>query len=259
MPFASSFVRRVPLLRRTARWVYERIHARHGVRLPINGRWHNVSAKVARGIPSRIDAPALRFWLESTRGRDAALDAGANIGVWSILAAAEMAPGGRLLSVEPAPAAFDVLRDCARVLQAPGRIIPVCAALGDRGGTARLRVDSPLAPTNRITDEGVQGDSIDVPIVTIDALLAEHALRPSAIKVDVEGAELRVLRGAMSTLRDVRPLIALELHWVPTVDPRVLLELAREARYALHDQENCPVTSAEALLRHNFVIMRPEP
>jgi len=51
-----------------------------------------------------------------------------------------------------------------------------------------------------------------VPFVTIDDLCAELRIVPSLIKIDVEGAEAQVLRGAQRTLRDARPVLCLELH-----------------------------------------------
>lgn len=256
---ASKLARDVPIVRRTARWVYERLHARHGVAVSINGRSHRVSAMIARGIPSRIDSPALPVWLDFVRGRDAAVDAGANIGLWSVLAAAEMSPGGRLLAVEPGPGAFHVLTDCARVSEASARILPVHAALGDRGGVGFLKIDSPLAATNRLTDGDDEAGTVEVPLITLDELLFERQLTPAAIKIDVEGAELHVLRGARVTLREVRPLVVLELHWGGSmgVSPDALLDLASESRYALYDEANGPIASREALARRNFVIMRP--
>jgi len=58
---------------------------------------------------------------------------------------------------------------------------------------------------------------IAVPTVTLDGFCAEHQLRPALIKIDVEGAELMVLNGAVRLLSEVRPRLILAVHpwWLP--------------------------------------------
>ena len=247
------------LVRRAARALYTRIYRRRGVLIDINSKRYRVSSSVARGIPRSIDAPALRHWLALVRGCDAAVDAGANIGVWSVLAAAEMPQGARIVAIEPAPAAFEILADCARVADGHARIIPVHAALGDHGGVARLTLDGPIAATNRLSPESGGNPGTEVPLRTLDSVLAELTLDAAVIKIDVEGAELSVLRGASRTLTSVRPTVVLELHWFTElgVTPEAILELSREYRYALYGDDGRVVHEPEALLRENFVVMRP--
>lgn len=246
------------MIRGVARTLYTRLHRRRGVSIEINSRRYRVSSSIARGIPRRIDAPALRHWLDLVRGRATAIDAGANVGIWSVLAAAEMPASARILAVEPAPGSYEVLADCARVSEGPARIVPVHAALGDHVGTAHLEIDGLYAPTNRLT-QSASHHSVEVPLSTIDALVQEYALTPAAIKIDVEGAELLVLRGARHTMREVGPAFALELHWGSDMVPRpnVILELARDCNYAVYDDAGRAVTTPDVLLRQNFVIMRP--
>ena len=51
-----------------------------------------------------------------------------------------------------------------------------------------------------------------VPTVTIDAVAERLRLQPDVLKIDVEGAELSVLKGALDTLRKSRPIILIEIH-----------------------------------------------
>lgn len=256
---ALKLIRRFEPIRHFARTVYERLYGRRGVSIPINGRRYRVSARVARGIPSVIDAPGLQHWLNFVRSCDCALDAGANIGVWSVLAAAEMKAGSRVLAIEPAPATFTILEDCARVCEGPGQIVPVFGALGDRVGTARLQVDTPTATTNRLASYDAVIGSIDVPLLTLDALCAARRIRPGAIKIDVEGAELLVLEGARRILREARPFIVMELHWEGDLHPtpEALLRICRETAYELHDAAGYSASTADTLKRRSVVIMRP--
>jgi hypothetical protein len=53
---------------------------------------------------------------------------------------------------------------------------------------------------------------VEIPLRTVDLLCAELDFRPDAMKIDVEGYELAVLRGARGTLTASRPLVFLEIH-----------------------------------------------
>ena len=246
-------------LRRIASSVYVRAFRRRGVVVRINAKRYRVSSTIARGLPREIDAPALGHWLDAVRGQQVVVDAGANVGIWSILAAREMPAGATILAIEPSPATFQILADCARVADGPASIIPFQGALGDHRGTARLMLDAPSAATNRLGASSDEGDSVEVPLVSLDEILATHGLTPSVMKVDVEGAEVLLLRGASSTMRRVRPTVVLELHWGRELGstPQAILQLAREYRYELADEKGNPVETADALLAQNFVVMRP--
>ena len=71
---------------------------------------------------------------------------------------------------------------------------------------AKLR-SSPFQPT-------VQSRSrVRVPVRRLDSMIAEDALpTPSLVKIDVEGAEVMVLKGALGLLRDSRPKLFIEVH-----------------------------------------------
>jgi len=55
-------------------------------------------------------------------------------------------------------------------------------------------------------------DELTIPSVTLDGFCSRQGLRPDLMKIDVEGAELHVLRGARNVLADSRPLIYCEIH-----------------------------------------------
>ncbi|MCS7269403.1 MAG: FkbM family methyltransferase, partial [Geminicoccaceae bacterium] len=74
-------------------------------------------------------------------------------------------------------------------------------------------------------------DELLVPTVTLDQLL-EASFAPELVKIDVEGEELLVLRGAERLLREVRPRLLIE---VAETNAEPVTELLRAAGYRLFD------------------------
>ncbi len=135
------------------------------------------------------------------------VEAGAHIGAHTIPLSRWVGSGGRVLAFEPQRIVFQTL--CANVAL-NGRTNVACQprALGQRPGTLRV---PPVDYTQAINTggialcEGAQGELVEV--VTIDSLELSAC---HLIKVDVEGMELEVLRGAEATLARHRPLLYVE-------------------------------------------------
>jgi FkbM family methyltransferase len=81
--------------------------------------------------------------------------------------------------------------------------------VGDRAGT-RLIAEDALGFAGPADDQ--DADAVPIEFTTIDAEWRRTGDAPAVVKIDVEGAEGEVIRGAAVLLRDVRPLLFLELH-----------------------------------------------
>jgi FkbM family methyltransferase len=158
------------------------------------------------------------------RPGDAAIDVGANAGWHTLLMASRVGAGGRVIAVEPNRSSRERLEHAVAI----NRLANVRVdrrALADREGTRTF--DAPPAGdvwdgAGRLTDDaGVRlkphtstettSDRTTVTVTTIDALAAEHSLdRVALIKIDVEGWEPAVLRGAANVLRTSRPALIFE-------------------------------------------------
>jgi len=118
----------------------------------------------------------------------------------------------------------------------------VCVA--SDGGTVTLSIHGDQAgdigsgPT-LMTHQYLSGRErhVEVKSCSVDGLCRELELRPAAVKVDVEGAELQVVLGATLTLTECRPAVWLAFHPYAFPDPRAATEelfaVFRSAGYAL--------------------------
>jgi FkbM family methyltransferase len=155
---------------------------------------------------NRRDDENLRVLIAAVLARDSCcIDVGANVG--TVLAdMVAVAPDGAHIAYEPLP---ELCRDLAR--RFPGVDVRN-AALSDHAGEAtfaRVR-GAPAQSGFRPTGAGrTDVDELTVRVERLDDSLPEGFV-PALIKVDVEGAEEQVLRGAVETLRRHRPVVVLE-------------------------------------------------
>jgi FkbM family methyltransferase len=132
-----------------------------------------------------------------TRGATV-LDIGANLGGYTVLLAQWVGPGGRVHAFEPAPGAREGLMRHVALNGVSGHVVVHPEALSAGAGKARFRARG-IQGDNRLVSDGA-ADGIDVSTTSIDDFCLANAVRPGFIKLDVEGAELDVLRGARATI-----------------------------------------------------------
>lgn len=228
-------------LRRLASTVYRCLLRVRYFRDPIaqirqNGRLWRMHYEVGlRGEEQEMDTIQ---WLRSVvKPGDCCIDVGANVGQMTLEAAALCGPSGRVVAIEPSAGNLRLLRRHVEVNGMGERIDVVGAACcASHGAVAALLVvgDGPNAIgsghalIDRAQSLRPSGAAIvDVPTVSIDGLCHERRIAPNAIKVDVEGAELEVVSGAMETLRRCRPKVRVAFHPFAFSDPREATEKLR--------------------------------
>jgi FkbM family methyltransferase len=131
------------------------------------------------------------------------LDIGANVGFYAVRIAEWVGPTGRVLAFEPDPFSFRVLQERART-SPHANIETYPVALGDITGEAVLYCGAYNRADNRLHashDEPLVEQHL-VEVCPLDAFLARNGReKVDALKIDVQGAEESVLRGAQATLR----------------------------------------------------------
>jgi len=136
------------------------------------------------------------------------VDVGANVGTYSLIAASIVGERGRVLAFEPVPDTRAQLERNVALNKVPQlEIVP--KGLGAEPGQTTLHVvPGASGLSSRYHDHG--GTAVEVDVTTLD-LTFEGAAPPALIKIDVEGMELEVLKGATGLLRsDNPPLVVLE-------------------------------------------------
>ncbi|EPC9939834.1 FkbM family methyltransferase [Pseudomonas aeruginosa] len=156
-----------------------------------------------------------------------AVDIGANIGLTS-LALSSICHGGKVIAIEPVPHTFELLN---KNLAGAGtqNVSSFNIAVGASEGSVSMYVDERNLATSFVVDID-SGAGQEIPLTSLDSLVSQLAIeRLDFIKIDVEGCELEVLKGAESTLNRFKPIVMLEMnHWCLNVFRRVSLPEFRE-------------------------------
>lgn len=138
----------------------------------------------------------MAFVLHALRGEDLFVDVGANVGSYTVLAGA--AVGASCISFEPIPATYNHLQNNIFLNNLTERVRAHNIGIGSEEG--ELKFTSGLDTVNHVLGKDEEAvNSISVPIKTLDSMLAGQP--PSIIKIDVEGFEADVIKGATATMQ----------------------------------------------------------
>lgn len=172
--------------------------------------------------------PETPYLADLLSGAPVCLHVGASDGRHSYVMT-RVAPHARIYAFEPSAFTYQVLKVCMRWHGIADRVTPVHAAVGDRPGelllvtprktsgrlgrayafVAETPPNGPVRPD--LEDQGA--DLQPTPVIVLDDWRREHAVdRVDFIRMDIEGAELKALRGALEIIDRDRPHVLLEIH-----------------------------------------------
>jgi FkbM family methyltransferase len=136
-------------------------------------------------------------------------DVGAHFGVFSLVTAHF---GGRAVAVDPSPTATRMIAVQAALNGLTDKIQIVRAALSDANGTLALLGSGAFSDGYfQVTKGRSRSELTEMPAVTLDRM-AEQFGAPTHVKIDVEGHEVAVIRGARQLLTEHSPVLFLEIH-----------------------------------------------
>lgn len=189
------------------------------------------------------------------------LDIGANVGLYTGIAASQVGRDGLVIAIEPHPESFKYLvLMCER--NGFQNVRPFNVAAGDTNKTIELFLTDENKADSRIYDATGKRKRIPTQMVVIDDLLREQQIeRVDLIKMDIQGAEGLALRGLRQTLQKPGSLIVFSEFWPwglqqTEVNPLDVLKTFQEFGFSasIIQEEKRQVTKVESLdsLINNF-------
>jgi FkbM family methyltransferase len=175
-------------------------------------------------------------------------DIGANAGFYTLAFSRLVGPTGHVWAFEPfAENASNVLRHLA--LNQISNVTLIQAAVADKAGLTGFNI----APSNSMGTVTESVGTYSVPVIALDALIETGAVRmPDVIKMDVEGAESRVLEGAARILNEGTTSLLIALHGAEQVD--ACLSLLSRVRYQVFRLDGQAVFGSEANLDEIYAV-----
>lgn len=220
------------------------------VRLFVDLSDHVIGLNIVRGHYERDEIAFVRRILKPG---DTAVDVGAHIGFFTIQMAAMVGAAGHVYAFEPFDANADLLERSIAENRFGDRVVFQRGAVGAASGFATLTF-----PVETLNSGGayllLDGTAPltgnlkkQVPLIALDDIQMQRPVR--FIKMDVEGAEPQVIKGAARLLREDRPVILSELH--PTqlerasgVTANQFLDQLRAIGYRAQDLQGAPIDRA---------------
>ncbi len=166
------------------------------------------TGNIYTGLHEFVD---MAFCLHLLRSGDLFVDVGANVGSYTVLAS--KVAGANSLALEPVPQTFERLRRNININEINSLVDARCCAIGAISSV--IKFSSDCDTTNQVIGDEYKGAWIEVPVVPLDEIL--QTLKPTLIKIDVEGYEPKVIDGAKETLKSDSLLAVL----LETVNPEM--------------------------------------
>jgi FkbM family methyltransferase len=199
-------------------WVINEIATSHDLRIPVKAKlengmtaWVLLADEVGEGIRRRgcTERETLEAITSHLSKDSIFFDLGAHIGQYTLVASA-LCRG--VHSFEPVPETFKLLQRNVRANGLANVSANQCAVSDSCGEVTIYEGDvSTLDRSSLRAPSQTSGRSFVVPSISIDAYATKHNVIPNLIKIDVEGAEIPVLHGASSLLREKHPALIVEV------------------------------------------------
>lgn len=229
-PLLRPMLEHIGLLRRPALWWLSRRHPRtyevDGCTYEVDPRDFGVSLELH--ATGGYEEGTRHFCLEAIEPGMTFIDIGAHVGLFTIPIAQRVGERGRVFAFEPNPSNRELLErnlsgnDIDHV-----RVLP--SAVSDAAGTMKLHCSPYNTGDHQLYYTGRGRDAIDVEVVSLDGFLEEQGGEVDLVKMDVQGAEAKVIAGMERTIEG-NPGIIMVIELSPWMledigdDPLALLE-----------------------------------
>lgn len=184
-----------------------------GVNRHIGGEEIRFPPKWSRYYEAEYEPETFDFFHEHLKPGDTVLDIGGHIGLFAITTAKLVGPTGKVFTFEPTPFTRNVLQEvvdlneCSDIVEVRGE-----AVSSKRGETVFFDTGEEVSNANSLVRSELSKREIPITLISVDEFVRERNIQIDCIKIDVEGAELDVMRGSRETFTKQRPVARLGLH-----------------------------------------------
>ncbi|MBX3390993.1 MAG: FkbM family methyltransferase [Phycisphaeraceae bacterium] len=203
-----------------------RAHASGGA-FPVTGRtfwgapFHSIIPEGVSTIIYRygfFEEELTRAFLELLKPGMTFFDVGSHFGYFSLLAFDLVGPSGSVHAFDPTPSTFEMLKKNVGHLKNVTLVNAAGFSREDKLDFTDFGVE--YSAYNSLSKGKVAFDKsrppptpkhFQVDAITIDGYIERTGAKPNLLKIDAEGAELEILKGMEKTLREVRPIVTLEM------------------------------------------------
>jgi FkbM family methyltransferase len=233
------------ILRHPYGGVLSLLSGHNGLPLHIGGHIVRLNPIFANLNWETVEVESYRAFRTAVRPGDVVYDVGAHFGTYSIISVREGGSETRVVAYEPCELTRRYLMQHLKWNGAIGQVTvrEVCCGAATGNASFYFRPGVPEGINGLVKTDGLA--EVPVQVTTLDADVDELRLNPNIIKIDVEGAELEVLKGAERVLRTCRPRLFISLHPVPLatlgLEPSAIIDWLDTRNYRCHfiaeDQE----------------------
>lgn len=205
-----------------------------GRTITINGKDTMKLSSILRQTSGQHEPDVWHRLMDAVRPGDTCLDIGASIGLYTLGFVNRLRGRGRVFSFEPDPFSYHLLQGNIALNNASEIVCAMNVAVSDANGI--LKFVHGLGPTSHAAGPGEKDSCVAVAEFCLDSIFLGTGIVPDVMKIDVEGFELQVLKGAAGTLTQLtRPrLVYIDVH--PWAWSQLGLETTTEALHnALHE------------------------
>lgn len=201
----------------------DRLTINTGYAIAVHNQTIKVPGRFIGYFPPHYEAENFAFFDQVARPGITCFDIGAHIGIYAVYMIKKS--NAQVISFEPTPALHPIFYKIAKLNKTTANSTLIPAAIGETSGKALfcLNTSRTIEKDNIRTAEAnslvhvdfgdtVSQQQVEVNTYSIDDFAAIHRLKPQFIKIDAEGAEAGILKGAGNTMRNDRPSGILSLH-----------------------------------------------
>lgn len=157
----------------------------------------------------------LELFTELVKEGDIVLDVGANVGLYSLLAAEIIGSKGKVFAIEPAQFAYNALAQNIELNKYKDLVYPFNIALSNHNGFIEMEIPASTLDSFKDKDAfayiNLDAKNGSIEAVKLDDFISTNQIEKiDIIKMDIEGAELLCFRGATTFFKNNKPIILFE-------------------------------------------------